>query len=81
MRLYVRSADRRPDPPPLRTDDRRAVLVGMGVWAVLLVAALVFHGRLAADGRGWWVWTPVVALALGLYGLRYIRRRDERASR
>ena len=81
MRLYVRSADRRPDPPPLRTDDRRAVLVGMGVWAVLLVAALVFHDRLAADGRGWWVWTPVVALGLGLYGLRYIRRRDERAPR
>ncbi|WP_088285057.1 DUF2530 domain-containing protein [Kineosporia sp. A_224] len=78
MRLYVRSRDRRPDPEPVRTDDRRTVLVGTAVWAVLLVAALVGHGRLSDAGRGWWVWTPVVGIALGLYGLRYLRLRDER---
>lgn len=81
MRLYVRSKDRRPDPEPLRTDDRRTVLVGTVIWAVLLVAAVVLRGRLEESGRGWWVWTPVVAIALGLYGLRYIRLRDERAER
>ncbi|MFN0282749.1 MAG: DUF2530 domain-containing protein [Kineosporiaceae bacterium] len=78
MRLYVRSRDRRPDPAPLRTDDRTAVLVGTGVWAVLLVAALLSYQRLADDGRAWWVWTPVVGIALGLYGLRYIRTRTPR---
>ncbi len=75
MRLYQRSAERRPDPPPLQTDDRRVVLAGTLVWAALGVLALVFSDRLAADGRGWWVWTPPVGVLLGLYGLRYVSRR------
>lgn len=80
MRLYLRSVDRRPDPPPLRTNDRAVILVGMAVWAVLLVLAVVARHRLSADGHGWWVWTPVAGLALGCYGLYYVRRR-ERAGR
>jgi hypothetical protein len=78
VRLYLRSADRRPDPPPLLTDDRATVLFGMVVWAVLLVAALVFRDRLDADGHGWWVWTPAVGIVLGMYGLYYLHRRDRR---
>ncbi len=69
---------RRPDPEPLRTDDRGAVLVGTVVWAVLLVVALVERDRLEADGNGWWVWTPVVGIALGLLGLRVVSRRHRR---
>ena len=76
MRLYQRSADRRPDPPPLRTDDRATVLAGIAVWAVLGVVALALHDRLQADGRGWWVWTPVAGVLLGLAGLRYVSRRS-----
>jgi hypothetical protein len=60
------------------TNDRAVVLLGVGVWAVLLVVALLTRSRLQAEGRGWWVWTPVAAIVLGLYGLRYIRHRDER---
>lgn len=75
MKIYLRSNERRPDPPPLQTDDRQVVLIGTAVWTVLLVLAVIFHDRLAADGRGWWVWTPVVGIALGLYGLRYLRRQ------
>ncbi len=75
MRLYLRSRDRRPDPPPLATDDRLTVLVGMVVWAVLWVAALALHERLADDGRGWWVWTPPAGIVLGALGLLYLRRR------
>ena len=75
MKIYLRSSERRPDPPPLQTDDRQVVLIGTAVWTVLLVLAVIFHDRLAADGRGWWVWTPVVGIALGLYGLRYLRRQ------
>lgn len=78
MRLYLRSADRRPDPPPLRTNDRAVILAGLAVWAVLLAAALALHSRLVADGRGWWMWTPVAGIVLGLYGLRYVRKRDAR---
>lgn len=75
MRLTPAPGERRPDPPPLATNDRKTVLVGIGIWAVLLVLALIFHGWLEETGRGWWVWTPVVAIALGLYGLRYLGRR------
>ncbi len=74
MRLYQRSADRRPDPPPLATNDRVTVLVGILGWVVLLVLALAFRDRLVAEGRGWWVWTPVAGVLLGLTGLRYLRR-------
>lgn len=76
MKIYLRSNERRPDPPPLQTDDRQVVLIGTAVWTVLLVLAVIFHDRLAADGRGWWVWTPVVGIALGLYGLRHLRRQS-----
>ena len=74
MPLYQRSASRRPDPEPLRTNDRAAVLVGIGLWAVALVATLVVHDRLAADGRGWWRWTALAGIGLGVIGLGYLRR-------
>ena len=81
MRLYQRSADRRPDPPPLETDDRTTVLVGTVLWAVLALVGLVLHGRLADEGRGWWVWTAVAGALLGLVGLRYVSRRSGRRAR
>jgi len=78
VRLYLRSADRRPDPPPLRTNDRATVLVGIVAWAVLWLVALVAHGRLADAGNGWWFWTPPAGIVLGLLGLRYLRRHARR---
>lgn len=75
MRLYVRSADRRPDPAPPDMDVRPVIRwITLG-WALALVVALVARDRLEESGRGWWVWTPAVAIALGLYGLRWLRRR------
>jgi Protein of unknown function (DUF2530) len=74
VRLYQRSAGRRPDPEPLRTNDRAAVLVGIALWAAALVATLVLHDRLAADGRDWWSWTALAGIGLGLIGLGYLKR-------
>ena len=65
---------RRPDPPPLETDDVRVVLVLTTGWALAL---LVLTLRAAAGGRvhTWWFILCVCGLALGLVGVAYCRRR------
>ncbi len=65
----------RPELPPLPNRDREAVVTGIVIWAVLGVVALVGYPWLNRHGHGWLVWTPPVADLLGLYGLRYLRRR------
>ena len=79
MRLFVRAEDRRPDPPPLDTDLRRPVLVGIGVWTALFLLALAYKGRLDDRGLDWWVWTPLIGALLGAYGLRLVHARARRA--
>lgn len=60
--------ERKPDPPPLRTDDVRTVWVGTGVWAGALVVSLVLGEAEAA-------WTCVAGVLLGFVGVAYMRRR------
>jgi hypothetical protein len=78
VRLYLRASERRPDPEPLRTDDRKAVLVGAAVWAVMLAATLAVRADLVAQGRGWWVWTCVAGAGLGVAGLAFVHHREVR---
>ena len=68
MRLWLKDSERRTDPPPVTTDDRLAILVGIGLWLIGLVVFLAL--QVTADNR-WWVWTCVIALALGVVGLIY----------
>ncbi len=60
--------ERKPDPPPLRTDDVRTVAIGVALWAGALVVALV------RDEPGM-AWTCAAGLALGLIGIVYTKRR------
>jgi hypothetical protein len=75
MRLWLKDSERRADPDPVKTDDRKAVLVGILLWIVALGGLLVFLGPLVESGNVWWLWTCVVGLALGLVGLLYTNRR------
>lgn len=75
MRLYVRDSERRPDPAPLKTDDRKVILVGLAAWAIATIVLLAFVGQLAESGRLGWLWTALVGLGLGLVLLAYTHRR------
>jgi hypothetical protein len=78
MRLWLKDSERRPDPVPVQTDDRKAVLVGLGLWLVALVVVLIVFGPLAEAGQQWWVWTCVAGLALGVIGVLYTHHRHTR---
>ncbi|WP_368086583.1 DUF2530 domain-containing protein [Leifsonia sp. CL154] len=78
MRLWLRDAERRPDPVPVKTDDRRAVVVGLALWLFALVVVVIVGIPLGVSDRGTWVGTIVVGLVLGVLGLGYLtvtRRR------
>ena len=79
MRLYLRDSERRPDPEPVKTDDRKAVLTGLVLWvAGLLIALLVAAVR--GDGVDTSiVWLCTAGIALGLAFLVYTERRRRRS--
>ncbi len=67
------------DVEPLDVNGIRTVQVGTALWFVTFVALLPFYGRLREHGHLWWLWTCMAGVALGLFGLEYVRRRAGRA--
>ena len=51
MRLWLKDSERRPDPEPVKTDDRKVVLVGLVLWLVALAGLLLFLAPLLARAR------------------------------
>lgn len=74
----VRDLERDSGVEPLRTNDRTTVLVGCGLWAVLLVLSVLNRESLERDGTGWWLWTCVAGLVLGAVGLVGLQLRHRR---
>lgn len=65
---------RKPDPPPLRTNDVRTVKIGTSLWAVALVTGAAL--------RNWdVVATCAAGLALGFIGIYYVQRRERAIAR
>jgi Protein of unknown function (DUF2530) len=62
---------RRPDPPPLETNDVHIALAGTVAWAVALVVLLIVPLH-SADH--WWRWVCVAGLLGGLFGVWYTPR-------
>ncbi|WP_341954071.1 DUF2530 domain-containing protein [Salinibacterium sp. TMP30] len=75
MRIWLKDSERRPDPKPVETDDRKAMLFGIGLWVLGLATLLLFLEPLNAAGNLWWLWTAVAGLVLGLIGLIYTHVR------
>ncbi|MCU1637781.1 MAG: hypothetical protein JWL94_428 [Microbacteriaceae bacterium] len=70
MRLWLKDAERRPDPEVVATDDRKAMLVGTAGW----LAALVLLLALVSESPSWLL-TCAIGIGLGLLGLIYTHRR------
>jgi uncharacterized protein DUF2530 len=75
----VRLPPRRPDPEPLEVDDAKVVAFGTALWVAAFVALLVAYLVMGSDHPGVlrWMWTALAGAGLGLYGIRYCRRRQE----
>jgi peptidoglycan/LPS O-acetylase OafA/YrhL len=72
---------RRPDPPPLETDDVRTVAVGTALWGVALVVLALLSVTDATRVESWWLATCACGLVLGLAGVQYCRRRRDAIER
>ena len=68
-------AARRPDPPPLETDDVRTVTVITAAWGLALAVLAVLRATDATRVETWWMVMCGYGLALGLVGVRHCRRR------
>lgn len=66
---------RRPDPPPIETDDVHVVAVGTALWGIALVVLGVLRIADVVEVRDWWLWMCVAGVVLGLIGVRYCQRR------
>ncbi len=69
MRLWLPDNERKPDPKPVPTDDRRVVLIGLLLWVIALVVGLVLGEQLGADSVAG---IAVYGVALGVIGLVYL---------
>jgi FtsH-binding integral membrane protein len=75
MRLFIKDSERRPDPAPVKTDDRKVVLVGLVGWIIALAMMLALLPQLEESGLLWLLWTVVVGFGLGLVLLVYTAKR------
>lgn len=75
LRFLLKEGERKPDPPPVQTDDRLAILTGLLLWIVALGAILLVNGLTDFEIPSHWFWTCVSGIGLGLIGLVYIARR------
>ena len=75
MRLWLKDSERKPDPAPVATDDRLAVLVGLGLWIAALVVVLVA----VRPGDPALTVTIITGIAVGIAGIVYTQVRRSRA--
>jgi hypothetical protein len=79
IELLIHPERRLPDPEPAKVDLRRVILIGMAVWLVALTVECVRWAN-GAGGASRGVAICAAGVALGLYGLDWVRRHP-RASR
>jgi hypothetical protein len=72
-----RRRKRQPTVSPVDVDGIKAVAVGTVAWSIAFVVLALFKDRLDDANRGWWLWTCLAGVGLGLLGLEYCRKRRD----
>lgn len=75
MRWYLKESERNPDPEPASVNASLAIWVGIAVWALAFVAILLFSAQLPQEKLGWWPYTCLIGIVLGLVALPIVNRR------
>jgi hypothetical protein len=70
----------KPSPPPLEANDQLVTAIITAGWVIALAVVLVFRDRLPPPDR-WWIWTCVVGVVTGLFGLWYVPRMKRSRTR
>ena len=70
----------RPDPPPLETDDVKVVTLLTSGWVLALLVLAVLR-LVGVETQDWWFAMCGYGIALGLFGVRYCKRRHEAIER
>jgi hypothetical protein len=72
-----RRAHQPPQVHPFDVDGVRTVAVGTVLWAAAFVLLALNRASLDEQGLGWWLWTCLAGVGLGLLGLEYTRKRRD----
>ena len=76
-----RRGNNQPALRPFDVDGVRTVAIGTVMWAVAFVVLALFREELDEVGMGWWLWTCLAGVGLGLLGLEYTRKRRDAIAR
>lgn len=76
MRLWLKDSERRPDPEPVKTDDRKVILVGLVLWLLALGGMLLFLGGVLDSYGPWPLWTCLIGFGIGLVLLVFAHRKQ-----
>jgi hypothetical protein len=69
---------RLPDPEPLEDYDVPLIIFGTALWGIAAVVLFAMRDTLEEHDKGWWPYSCLVGLALGLWGIRLVSGRRAR---
>lgn len=72
VRFYVKDQNRKPDPEPVKVNAHRALAVGTGIWAAVLLFALFTASEDSKETN--LIATCIVGIVLGILGYWHTRR-------
>lgn len=81
MRLWLKDSERRPDPAPAATDDRKPLITGLILWMAALTVLLVAFGPTGPSGDYTWTLTCLIGAGIGAIGLAVVYRHRRKTTR